>query len=157
VAAETDHISLANKNHDTLVYLVKSGEAHAEWIATIAFYKGVHIVEAVYANHLNAHSFSHDDRIHRLKLPIFGDMFRAYRPLYAASLVARYLEDSSSRKFDDKPTPTAKYRSFSDYRSPEAVVNKLLKKRLQTLEQHSVKFLSGPCREMLKRIEHESI
>jgi hypothetical protein len=154
VAAELDHIELANRNHDTLVYLVDAAGAHSEWVATVAFYKAVHIVEAVFANRLREHSFGHDSRIHRLKNPIFLDLFRPYRPLYAASLVARYLEDSSAKKFDDKARPVQQYRCFSDYRSPKAVVDKLLKKRLQTLEQKSLQFLSQEGRAKLKRIEH---
>ena len=130
---------------------------HAEWVATIAFYKAVQIVEAVFANHLKLHSQSHDSRIGELKRPVFADLFIAYRPLYAASLVARYLEDSSSRKCDLNPKPKQKYNTFSQYRSPEHVLGKLVKGRLQSLEQHAIQFLSEPARECLKRIQNDPV
>lgn len=85
---EADHLELANRNHDTLLYLVQGEKRHSEWIATVAFYKAVHIVEAVFHTHAGKHSNGHDTRIDRLKHPDYEEIFKAYRPLYAASLVA---------------------------------------------------------------------
>jgi len=152
VAAELDHIALANKNHRALVRLIGEPGAHSEWIATIAFYKAVQIVEAVFARHLKIHSHSHDGRIQDLKRPLFKDLFRAFRPLFSASLVARYLEDSSARKFGGGTSSKA-YASFSDYLSHDDVVKRLLKKRLNGLEQTALQFLSEPARQGLDRIQ----
>ncbi|MEX2286504.1 MAG: hypothetical protein WD648_05390 [Planctomycetaceae bacterium] len=101
MATPADHIALANRNHDALCLLLPHAETCPEWIATIAFYKAVHIVEAVFAIVLSEHSHSHDDRIDRLKRPQFEILFIDYRPLYAASVIARYLEDSASKKVYD--------------------------------------------------------
>lgn len=156
MAAELDHIDLANRNHDTLVYLVRSGDAHSEWVATIAFYKAVQVVEAVFITHLKKHSHGHDDRIADLKRPIFTGLFTSFRPLYAASLVARYLEDFSSRKCDAIPSRAMRYTSFSQYMPANSVVTRLLKKRLQPLEQNALQFLSSEGRSNLKRIETDT-
>lgn len=153
VASEIDHIALANRNHDTLLFLCQDVEQHAEWVVTIAFYKAVQIVEAVYAAHRNSHSHSHDARIGDLKRTVYANLFKAYRPLYAASLVARYLEDSSERKVDSAGSSTVKkYHRFSDYMNPDDIVKRLLKKRLDVLEQHAAGFLSERGRNSLKRI-----
>ena len=135
------------------MFLVKSAGLHAEWVATIAFYKAVHVVEAVFDAHLKQHSHGHDSRIETLKSPIFHALFTPYRPLFGASLVARYLEDSSSRKFDDKPTATTSFHSFANYLTPQEVVEKLVKKRLYTLEQESLNFLTNAGKSALKKIE----
>jgi hypothetical protein len=151
VASETDHITLANRNHGTLLYLCDDAEQHAEWVATVAFYKAVQVVEAVFANHLGRHSNGHDSRIDDLKRRSeFKPLFKAYRPLYSASLVARYLEDSSPKKLDGGKSQ--RYKSFLDYMPGEAVIKRLLKKRLDVLEQHAVGFLSETGRNSLLRI-----
>jgi len=153
VAAELDNIELANRNHETLMFLVKEIGSHSEWVATIAFYKAVQVIEAVFDAHLKIHSHGHDSRIETLKSPIFRRLFTPFRPLFAASLVARYLQDNSSKKIDEKPNSPVRYRSFSDFLSPADVVNRLLKKRLHVLEQESLQFLSEAGRKLLKKIE----
>jgi hypothetical protein len=90
-----------------------------------------------------------------LRRPVFKELFMQYRPLYAASLVARYLEDSSSKKFDEEPKGAQSYRRFSDYRSPRHVLDKLLKKRLQALEQHALPFLSAAARGQLTLVQKD--
>lgn len=157
MSLEADHIELANRNHETLLYLAKDAAAHGEWLATVAFYKAVHIVEAVFDATIGHHSNGHDARIDTLKHPKFADLFKAYRPLYAASLVARYLEDSSARKIDGDKSPSPKYRRFSDYIPPDRVIPRLLKKRLDVLEQHAAGMLSARGRLALKRICHASL
>lgn len=150
VAVEADHIALANKNHDALVQLARQPERHAEWVATIAFYKAVQVVEAVLASELGRHSNGHDARLDFLKRTKFAEIFKAYRPLYSASLVARYLVDSSRPKLENKQSIT--YHTFADYMSPEDVVRKLLKKRLDVLEQKAVGFLTDVGKQKLLRI-----
>lgn len=154
MASEIDHINLANKNHDTLAYLVQQADKHSEWVATVAFYKAVQVVEAVFASHLKTHSHGHDSRIADLKRPAYSELFKAYRPLYVASLIARYLEDSASAKLDGKKPNTKSYRCFADYLSSDEVIKRLLGKRLKTLEALSVEFLSKNGKKALKRVVH---
>ena len=70
-------------------------------------------------------------------------------------MVARYLEDSSAYKCDGTG-PSVRYRRFTDYIPANEVVKRLLKKRLDVLEQHAVGFLSTSGKASLKRICHES-
>jgi hypothetical protein len=121
----------------------------------------VHVVEAVFAATSGEHSCGHDSRIDRLKFPKFAEIFTAYRPLYAASLVARYLEDSSARRTDAKPgqspPKSMRYSRFTDYMPANQVVQRLLKKRLDLVEQHASKFLSEASRTSLLRICHAQL
>lgn len=157
MASEADHISLANKNHDALVHLLQAGGGivHAEWICVIAFYKAVHVAEAVFANQLNQHSNCHDDRLDRLKMARFSELFKAFRPLYCASMVARYLVDSGQMKVDPAFKKVQKYSCFTDYMPAADVQEKLLKKRLKVLEDHAVSLLSADAATRLKRIGNE--
>ena len=155
MAVELDHVAVANRNHATLLYLLREPLEHPEWIATVAFYKAVHVVEAAFAVKRRCHSNSHDARIDELKHPEFQVLFKAFRPLYAASLVARYLEDSSSRKFDKDGSAAKKFTTFTDFMSAEDVVKRLICKRLYTLEQNAIAFLSEDGRNLLKRISDE--
>ena len=153
MSLEADHIELANRNHETLLYLVKEAESHPEWVATVAFYKAVQIIEAIFDVDSRGHSNGHDNRINSLKCPKYRELFRAYRPLYAASLVARYLEDTSARKFEPGNPPKKCYSRFTDYMPADRVVHSLLKKRLDVIEQHAVQFLSDAGKASLKRIQ----
>ncbi len=139
------------------MFLVSDVCSHSEWVATVAFYKAVQIVEAVFAAHLKRHSHGHDGRIEDLKRPVFVELYREFRPLYAASLVARYLVDFSSSKFDSQISRPKAYQNFSSYLPPEQVVNRLLKRRLNVLEQHAVKFLTDDGQEKLKRIQNANL
>jgi len=66
MASEADHISLADRNHDFLVDVLREGR-FPDWAATVAFYKAVHVVEAVFAADLGRDSTSHTDREESLK------------------------------------------------------------------------------------------
>ena len=153
MASVSDHIALANRNHDALCYLLKEPQAHPEWVATVAFYKAVQVIEAVFAATSGKHSHGHDDRIGNLKTPKFSDLFLSYRPLYAASLVARYLEDSGSKKVYDHVEHSKQYHKFTDYMTADAVIKRLLKKRLKPLEEHAIAILGTDHKDSLHRIE----
>jgi hypothetical protein len=42
------HAAIARRNHDVLNLLLPKCDDHPEWIVTIAFYKAVHLAEAVF-------------------------------------------------------------------------------------------------------------
>ncbi len=146
MASELDHVALANKNHDCLLHLASNPAAFPEWVTTIAFYKAVHVVEAVFANLLGMHSTSHDNRQYRLKTdPKLKSGFVDYQALMTASRIARYLEASSGGRHNT-------YRAFSDSISPSDVMSQLVYKRLHRVEQFMLPFLSDDGRARLKKI-----
>ncbi len=76
MASDLDHIRLANHNHDLMLHLLQSGR-FGDWATTAAFYKAVHIVEAVFAADMGKHSTSHVDRELTLKIAkVQGDFHR---------------------------------------------------------------------------------
>ncbi len=139
MASEADHISLANHNHDALMALMPAVDRFPDWVSTIAFYKAVHVVEAVYAIVLNKHSCSHHDREQVMKARKFAAIYKDYAHLLTASRVARYLENASGTK----------YKKFSDFLDGSRV-KQLIGQRLVRLEQSALLFLSDDARRGLK-------
>ena len=43
------HVRAALNNQATIDYLLAGGVVHAPWVVTVAFYKALHVVEAVLA------------------------------------------------------------------------------------------------------------
>lgn len=141
MASETDHIRLANRNHDILLQLVDGG-AFLDWAVTVAFYKALHVVEAVFCNDLGVHSTSHAEREKTLKIARYRSIFRNHGHLLTASRVARYLEASGPGRF----------RTFSDYMD-DAAARKLIRERLYGVEQNAIPFLSAQAVSDLKKID----
>jgi len=125
VAKATEHIALANINHATLVYLLKDYANHPEWIATVAFYKAVQIVEAVLAHKQNWHSADHRLRLGKVKTTMPDAVYKHLNALYGKSRIARYLQDETG----------AGFVSFTSHISAEDVVKHLVGRRLVGLEQ----------------------
>lgn len=130
MASEIDYIKLANRNHEILLSLLADGK-FMDWSMTVAFYKAVHVVEAVFANDLHVHSTSHTEREKTLKILRYKAIFKNYGHLFTASRVARYLEDSGPGRF----------RTFSDYMN-DVTARDVIRKRLYGVEQNAVQFLS---------------
>jgi hypothetical protein len=144
VAAESDHIALANKNHAVLMYLLAKPTDFPEWITTVAFYKAVHIVEAVFVTQLGTNCRGHEGRLTALQKPRFGSIYIEFRPLWGASSVARYLYDND--------TKTA-YKCFSDFLPPEKVSEKIVLGRLRKIEQACTSLLSEQGKTDLVRFD----
>lgn len=117
------HLSLADRNHATLLTLMEDEEKHAEWISTVAFYKAVQRVEALIYQNSGRNSHDHTYRLRMLKLKYPG-VFKHFRVLYSASTVARYLCDNDRGK---------SYSSFRDYFS-QSVIEMLVHRRLRPIE-----------------------
>ena len=145
MASEADHISLANRNHAFLLHLLEDG-SYLDWAATVAFYKAVHVVEAVIAHDLHTSSMSHNAREQILKTPRFKQIYKNYAHLYTASRIARYLEDRG----------TGKFSTFADYMNADDV-NLLVRKRLYGVEHHALGFLSDVSRAALTKIDPSKI
>jgi hypothetical protein len=92
---EEAHIRLANKNQTIIDSLLPRLNETSEWVTTIAFYKALHVVEAVFWNNPDIkHGRDHTSReCHLKKSNRYKKIFEHYRPLYSASLIARYMED----------------------------------------------------------------
>lgn len=134
MARAADHIALANKNHATLAALLAAGPQHSEWVATIAFYKAIHVIETVFVCTKIGNSADHEDRTFKLKHDRrFDSLHTHYRPLKEASTIARYLQDSQGR-----------FREFSDYLTPEKVHSELIRHRLHQIEVSASRFIEQP-------------
>jgi hypothetical protein len=155
MASEYDHINLANRNHFTLSVLLQDPLQHAEWIATVAFYKAVHVIEAVFSHETSSHSFNHDNRLAALKVPKYRPLFESFRPLYGASLIARYREDSGAARLDNRPTK--RFSTFSSFMKAEKVIDFLVLGRLQPLEEQACQFLSDESRHRLLKVSSSSL
>ncbi len=133
MARVADHIAIANRNHSTLATLLATGAAHSEWVATVAFYKAIHVIEAVFVTTSMGNSVDHEDRTFKLKRDRrFESLFTHYRPLKEASTIARYLQDQHGR-----------FKVFSDYLTPERVHSELIRHRLHQIESSASRFLSA--------------
>lgn len=143
MANEADHIALANRNHDSLQFLMTDAARHPEWIATISFYKALQLVEALFAKE-GIRCSSHDVRLLWLKKPAFDPaIHRHYRSLWNASTIARYLGDLENAKG---------YRTFADYLPADRVVEHLVIGRLKPIEDAIVARLSTKLQTTLRRI-----
>jgi hypothetical protein len=131
MATESDHIACANRTQKTISHLLSDPAVHSPWIATAAFYKALHIVEAVFANDPNiGHSSDHGERESQLKRQRkYEHICKHYLPLERASMIARYLVNVNC---------------FDAYLPHEKVVSQLLKHHLKQVEKSSLAFLKAP-------------
>ena len=95
MASPEAHIAKANHNIETIALLSKD-LAKKDWIVTVAFYAGLHIVDAVLfctQKGFDQHGQSHDRRETLIKNDNrFQKMYECYRPLSGLSIEARYLQ-----------------------------------------------------------------
>ena len=100
-----------------LVNYDRSPDDFANWVITVAFYKALHLVEGIFYMEGNRplHSKEHKERNQRLKnTKRFEHLWKHYRPLFEASMVARYLYDPST---DTDQTDLNTYLSGNSIRS----------------------------------------
>lgn len=133
MADSSVHIRAANRNQMTIDHLCGNLESHSAWIATVAFYKALHLVEAAFASDQDVrHTTDHGSRNQVLKTTQkYKNIWKHYRPLSSAAQIARYLCGNGRD-----------YKSFDDYLSANEVCNEILFHRLKQVE-NSVKQLLG--------------
>src|SRR3990172_8898931 len=94
------HLAAARENQDVIDYLCLQVDKFPGWIATVAFYKALHVVEALFAvdgTGSGGHTDRHEDRNRLLKKTSrYQHIWKSYRPLYQASLIARYLRENTN-------------------------------------------------------------
>lgn len=129
MASESQHIDCANRTQKTIAHLLVDRDSHSPWIAVTAFYKALHVVEAVFSRNPSiGHASNHEERERLLvEYRKYEKIYRHYSILKRASMNARYLSGCTV---------------FDDYLKPNEVVDKLLKHELHQLEQAGRKFLS---------------
>lgn len=119
------HIALAQRNQLCLDYLRLRINDYPEWVVVAAFYKAVHLVEAVFASLPTPfHSTDHSDR--RTKLfsdRRFENLRNHYRPIERASKVARYLS-----------VDNVDYTSFAVFLPTSQVESQILNHRLRRVQ-----------------------
>jgi hypothetical protein len=108
-------------------------DTHSPWLATAAFYKALHIVEAVFSNdRAIRHTNDQDEREKALKSNRrYEQVYKHYAQLKRASLNARYLP---------------RRESFDSYLRPQQVVDLLLRHHLHQLEESAAKMLRDPSK-----------
>src|SRR5438067_2352109 len=139
MSSEAEHIAIANRNQAVLDFLLQDPATCAGWVAVVAFYKSLHVVEAIFSRGAALqHCHNHHDRLNRLKStrqyqPLFG----AFRTLWTASVVARYLDDRST-----VPAGHGRFYScFEDYLPVADLRPNLLDRYLQAFEGMAVQML----------------
>lgn len=85
MATEKDHLAQVTHNEK---FLRTIGNEFSDWRAIVAFYVGVHLVEAFFATRQH-HSHGHKERNHELKRR-FPDIYKHFYPLYNYSVLVRY-------------------------------------------------------------------
>lgn len=138
MASKDAHIQVAERNRRAMVDLINCPQNHSAWVAAIAFYRALHLVEALFSvDSQIRHTNSHETRETRLKTNRrYQQVWRHYRHLQTASLVARYLGDGN-----------VEVCGFDEYMTPEVVQRKLLNHHLHQIEKFAEKTLGSiqPC------------
>lgn len=96
--SKSAHIAAATENQKAIDYLCKEIDSFSPWIVSIAFYKGLHVIEAVFAGEKpEGHADTHGGRHRILKTTNrYQNLWKNYCPLWQASLVARYLRENEN-------------------------------------------------------------
>lgn len=152
MAGPNAHLSKAVHNIKTIAFLF-TGTNKKDWIATVAFYAALHIVDAVlYHNNrgLQRHGQTHNYRERLVKYnPKFQHMWTFYWSLHNESVVARYLQlertpidthiDFDVRMPDDKLGPFLKAKLGGLIQSTEGLLPRDKKQVLQDAYQNELK------------------
>lgn len=101
MATESEHIKFANESLASLKVLHDDPADHSAWVTTIAFYRSLHIVEAMFANDpgvVGTHTHGERDQILKTTSK-YRFIYENYSKLYRASQNARYLQAGSFHEF----------------------------------------------------------
>lgn len=133
------HIAAAKENQATIDCLLAQSDEHLRWVVTIAFYKALHVVEALLAGDSQSpvdHTDEHSTRNKLLKTTRrYENIWRHYRPLWEASLIARYLRANESGPA---------YDVFTNYMPRPVVESMVLRHYLAKIITSAGKLLNDP-------------
>ena len=139
MAASEDHLRLASRTQSVIDRLLIDPQECNEWIATTAFYKAVHLVEAMFDNLGHGHSHSHNHRLQVLRTADdFGAIYRDFKALFDMSKVARYLENDIPNRIRYQTT------AFERYVPPAKIREKAIEKRLIPIEVNVFTLIGNP-------------
>lgn len=125
--SESDHLVLAAHNQDTVDFLLTGGDRFPDWVVTVAFYKALHLVDAMLDRLEGKHGVDHRTRSTILRgNRRYLNVLKHYNALKEASVVARYL---SARR------GPRSYRTFADYCPPQRVKSEYVDGRLKELQK----------------------
>jgi hypothetical protein len=135
--SQAAHLDLACRNQELINHLMKDVDRFPDWITTVAFYRALHLVEAVFATDpAIKHGGDHGSRLRHLKsIKKYNAIYKAYHPLWTASIVARYLEDKETG---------GQFSSFSKYLTVEQVKSTILNHYLRRVESSVEQLLGKP-------------
>ena len=114
------HLTAVEQNSTVLSHLVAADQDFSPWIVTVAFYKALHVVEAVFASDPNIDIDGTDD--HKSRNGVlksnnrYQKIWRHYTQLWNDSLIARYLVSHNHGV-------ETVYSDFSEYMSKEKVIS----------------------------------
>jgi hypothetical protein len=91
MASEAAHLAKADANQ---AFLDTISDQFPDWLAIVAFYKAVHLVEALFARQ-GAPSHNHGHRNRRLKKR-YPSIWRDFAALFRASTLLRYTDHEMS-------------------------------------------------------------
>lgn len=91
MASEAAHLAKADSNQS---FLETIGDEYPDWLAIVAFYKAVHLVEALFAKE-GRQSKSHYGRNMHLKKN-HKEIWKSFSPLFGASKLLRYTDHKMS-------------------------------------------------------------
>ena len=140
MSSQAEHLNQANKNQAVLEHLLQDPVKCDAWIAVVAFYKALHVVEAIFSTDpAIGHTSNHHVRLDKIKkTKKYANLHPSYRVLWSAALIARYLSGdiqtasgSASRTFS----------RFEDYMSVRDLRDNLLGRYLVDFERKALSFL----------------
>jgi hypothetical protein len=148
MSTEAEHLALANRNQAALDHLLSDTARCSEWVAVVAFYKSLHVAEAVFARETPpTHCHDHHIRLNKLKATkTYALLFPHYRAMWSTSMVARYLAQQAAGPL----SPKGVFACFDDFLPANAIRPKLLDNYLYTFEHLAVQLL-GPSGKTLVR------
>jgi hypothetical protein len=131
------HLELAQHNQELIDHLMKDPHRFPDWVTTVAFYRALHLVEAVFAQDAAIkHGGDHGSRQRHLKSNRrYAAIYKAYHPLWTASIVARYLEDRETG---------GGVSSFAEYLTVDQVKATILNHYLRKVESSVEQLLGRP-------------
>lgn len=143
MASASDHVTLANRNQEALTHLLATHRQFPEWITVIAFYKALHVIDAMLEEDEAPTPNDHKRRAEILRSNTRYDaVWDHYRPLCSAASVARYMGEEKGKEFT----------RFADYLSADDVVAKIVRHRLHQVEAAALRLMPAAGARLVRAV-----
>jgi len=129
MASFNAHVELVRQNTSLLDgMLIPAVQQHPDWVVTVAFYTALHMVEAMlFDDFPDKHTSHHSERHNVLQGARYSHIWYDYRPLYAQSRLARYLQTAAGKDI----------ASFASYSRPNTIVPNFIDGHLAKVRQET--------------------